>query len=234
MHSLGQTLVRSIESRGSEITVRDSAGGALSGSATVERAFRVAHALRTSGLGPDDRVAIMGDDRVETIECYLGCFIAGVTAVHVNARLQSDEVEYILEDSDAKALIAGGGVDDVVGRLSGLDDLHLVRSIGGTTLPDYHSWVDAAPATRTFEERLGDAEAIIGYTSGTTGRPKGAIATERAVGGCLRLSSLVFRIPLRSSLAFSGSLSFIGATWGQVFPHLFVGGSVDLLGRYDL
>lgn len=232
--SLGQTLVRSIESRGSEVTLRDSVGGSLTGTETVDRAFRVAHALRRSGLGPDDRVAIMGDDRVETIVVYLGCFIAGVTAVHVNARLQSDEVEHILSDSGAQALIAGADVDEVIGRVAGLDDLRFARSIGGTALGSYDAWIDGATASRSFEPRLADDLAIVGYTSGTTGRPKGALATERAVGGCLRLSSLVFRIPLRSSLAFSGSLSFIGATWGQVFPHLFVGGSVDLLGKYDI
>src|SRR5690606_13725019 len=74
--------------------------------------------------------------------------------------------------------------------------------------------------------------AIIGYTSGTTGFPKGVMASNRALVSCIKLIPFAYRMPMYGRVAYTGSLSFISAVWGVILPHLYTGGRVDVLNPY--
>lgn len=139
-------------------------------------AERVAGALAASGLGPGDRVALLLRNRQEFVFGLLGALRLGAIAVPINAREQAAGIGLILADCGARAVIAE---DDLVARLPDLDqapDLRLIFAVdggGGRARPFAELLASAAPAP---EHRAGEEDtAVILYTSGTTGRPKGAM-----------------------------------------------------------
>jgi fatty-acyl-CoA synthase len=128
-----------------------------------DRAARLGAALAAGGVRAGDRVALLLHNGLEFPEALLACHRIGACAVPINFRLTSDEVGYILEDSDAVALIAGV-------RPEGLPPLPFELDAG----PAYEAAIAGSqPAPQApVDER---DPALLCYTSGTTGRPKGAI-----------------------------------------------------------
>ncbi len=150
-----------------------------------ERATRLAAALRGLGLAKGDRVGIVAHNCLEWMEIYAGLARAGAVLVPINFRLSGPEMGYILADAEVAAVIAG---PQFCATLDG------VRSPLGLAAQRWICLDDNAPAGWTAYERL-MAEADMAmpatvvsaqdtcalmYTSGTTGRPKGAI---RSHGG---------------------------------------------------
>ena len=128
-----------------------------------ERAARLASALMAAGVRAGDRVGLLLHNGFEFGEALLACHRLGACAVPINFRLTADEIAYILEDSGAAALISGT-------RPDGLGRLPVELELG----PAY----EAAIATNQPAEQAHLHEhdpALLCYTSGTTGRPKGAI-----------------------------------------------------------
>jgi fatty-acyl-CoA synthase len=132
-----------------------------------DRAARLASALEAGGVRPGDRVALLLHNRIEFVESLLACHRLAAVAVPINFRLAPDEVEYILADSGAVALIC-----DSPPPASG--DVPMVLEVG----PVYDAAVTSAPP-REAAPPIEDDPALICYTSGTTGRPKGAVLTHR-------------------------------------------------------
>lgn len=197
-------------------------------------AARLANVLRARGIEEGDHVAVLAEDSAEGLAAYLGVWLAGATVVHVNARLAAAEVQYVLEDSEAKAVLHTTGLAALVAELSGLDDLAFVSDLDDDISATFGAALASASPSPPVIRTASDDRAVLGYTSGTSGRPKGAVASHGGVALCSCLAPYIYRIPRHSRLAYTGSLSFIGSVWGQVFPHLYVGGMVRMLGRYDI
>jgi acyl-CoA synthetase (AMP-forming)/AMP-acid ligase II len=125
-----------------------------------ERAACLATALADRGVRAGDRVALLLHNGFELPESILACHRLGACAVPINFRLTRDEIEYILADSGAAVLIAGTGPD-------GLPvDLHAGAP--------YEAAVAGSEPADQVDVHEHDA-ALLCYTSGTTGRPKGAV-----------------------------------------------------------
>ena len=137
------------------------------------RAARLANGLRAFGLNPGDRVAIIAKNCVEYLETIHGVWHGGFAAVPANAKLHGRELGYILEHSGARVCIASSGLDEEVAphMPASLERLIVIDS------KEYHALFAADPAP--VEPRAGDDLAWLFYTSGTTGRPKGAMLTHR-------------------------------------------------------
>ncbi len=146
-----------------------------------ERANRLANALGGLGLAKGDRVAVYAANRIEWAELYAACAKSGVVAVPVSFRLTGPEVRYILEDSGATALFADAElVDAVAGVLDGTAVAPAARvQIGGTRLAaGFRAYEDlvAGGAARPPTAAVDPADTwTLMYTSGTTGKPKGAV-----------------------------------------------------------
>lgn len=143
------------------------------------RASRVAAGLTAVGIGRGGHVALCCPNRPEFVIGYYGILKAGATVVTVSALLKSGEIAYQLADSGAVALIAYGGP---VGGLGAE-----VRKAAARVPGCRHVWmIDGEAGERGFGELLAgegaawgvdtghDDTAVILYTSGTTGQPKGA------------------------------------------------------------
>ena len=148
---------------------------ALSYGALAERAARLGGALRGLGLAPGDRVAIVAKNCIEYVELMFGIWHAGLAAVPANAKLHGRELGYILEHSGARVCFASAGLDAELAphAPASLERLIVVGSA------EYESLLmaDAMP----LAPRDGGDLAWLFYTSGTTGRPKGAMLTHRSL-----------------------------------------------------
>lgn len=126
-------------------------------------------------LGPGDRVAIVMGNRPQYLEAMYAAWHAGLVAVPVNARLHRDEVAYILGDSGTKAVLTDEDhAEDVEALVDGVDT---VRASVVAPGPQWDRLTAAAPMP--LVDRAPDDPAWLFYTSGTTGRPKGATLTHR-------------------------------------------------------
>ena len=141
------------------------------------RAARLAGALRTRcKLDPGDRVAIIAKNCVAYLEALYGIWHAGLAAVPVNAKLHGAEIGYILEHSGARAAcLASPGLDVDIAPFAP-KSLERMIAIGGA---DYERLLDADAIAAV--PRAAEDPAWLFYTSGTTGRPKGAILTHRVL-----------------------------------------------------
>ncbi len=152
-----------------------------------ERSSRLASALWGGlGLGKGDRLAVLAHNCLEWMEIYAACAKAGVVAVPVNFRLAGPEVRYVLEDSGATALVAEADlVDLAASALDGLPVKEAARvQIGGQRpragFRGYEELVAAgSPRPPRVAVRPEDPWTIM-YTSGTTGRPKGAVRSHQS------------------------------------------------------
>ena len=138
----------------------------------AERSARIAGALAADfGISPGDRVAIAMANAPEYSEILFAVWHAGAVAVPVNAKLHPKEVAWIVDDAGAKICFAGAGLaaglEDVRGEMAGLER---VLRAGGETSAMLRERPPAPLADRRAEDL-----AWLFYTSGTTGRPKGAM-----------------------------------------------------------
>ncbi|MDH3303501.1 MAG: AMP-binding protein, partial [Acidimicrobiia bacterium] len=140
------------------------------------RTASVAAGLRGEfGLSPGDRVAIVMRNRPEYLEAKFAIWHAGLAAVLVNARLHRDEIAYILEHSGATVAVTDADHADDLHALLGT-----VESLKGVVVAPGERWDRlGVAAPMALVDRRPDDAAWLFYTSGTTGRPKGATLTHR-------------------------------------------------------
>ncbi|MDT7707684.1 MAG: fatty-acyl-CoA synthase [Pseudonocardiales bacterium] len=143
---------------------------------THERITRLAAVLSSHGVGAGDRVAVMGLNSVPSIESMAAVLRLGAICVPVNFRLVADEVAYALTDSGAVAVLVDDTFAPVVeAARAQAPDVRAVLTIGA----GYEEQLAAASPEYTELAVDDAAPAFIMYTSGTTGRPKGAVLTHR-------------------------------------------------------
>jgi long-chain acyl-CoA synthetase len=140
-----------------------------------QRAARLASALHGLGLKPGDRVAIIAKNCVEYVETIFGIWHGGFAAVPANAKLHGRELGYILEHSGARVCFATPGLDAEVAPHAPAS-LERLIVIGGA---EYDALFAADPMGVAPSD--GNDLAWLFYTSGTTGRPKGAMLTHRVL-----------------------------------------------------
>lgn len=140
------------------------------------RTAAVAAGLRDEfDLAPGDRVAILMNNRPEYLEALFGIWHGGLVAVPINARLHREEIAFILNDSGSTAVLTDADhAEDVEALIGVVDSLEAVIVTPGKQWDRL-----TASAPTPLVDRLPDDPAWLFYTSGTTGRPKGATLTNR-------------------------------------------------------
>ncbi|MCO5130411.1 MAG: acyl--CoA ligase [Xanthobacteraceae bacterium] len=147
----------------------------LSWRETVRRAAAIAAGLESLGLRPGDRLAVLIGNRTEFVLTLYAAAQLGLIAVLLSTRLQRPEVAYMLTDCGAAAIVYETALADRLPDLAEVPDLRhriVVEDRAGTpSLPQLAAHPPRAAAAAVAE----DDTALIMYTSGTTGRPKGAM-----------------------------------------------------------
>ena len=176
------------------------------------RAACLAGALGERGIAPDAKVAQLLYNCPEYLETVYAAFKLRATPVNVNYRYLSDEVAYILTNSDTEVVVFHGSLGDrLAGALERVPTLHtLIQVDDGSPLVDgavwYHDVIDSAvPAERI--ERSGD-DLLFLYTGGTTGMPKGVMWSHHGLFGALGFSAyLSAGLPVPTTAAEVGSVA---------------------------
>ncbi|MCA9773359.1 MAG: AMP-binding protein, partial [Myxococcales bacterium] len=141
-----------------------------------EIANKVGNALRSLGVRKGDRVAIYLPNCTEYVLTFFGCFKIGAVAVPINTLLKPPEGEYLLRNSQAKILITNGDnlarIDEIRGSCWDLTRTVVVNARvpeGCVPFDGFYRASSQAPEVAV----AADDPAMILYTAGTTGRPKG-------------------------------------------------------------
>ena len=155
-------------------------------------ATRLAHALRASGVRPGDRVAYMCPNIPEMLVANFGVPLAGAVLVAINTRLAAEEVAHICDHSGARLLVADTeylpALGPLLDRLQSVQEVVAVNDPLGPAGPEAaeHAHVSYADFMRRGSDEplpwsVDDESSLISinYTSGTTGRPKGAMYAHR-------------------------------------------------------
>jgi long-chain acyl-CoA synthetase len=145
-----------------------------------EAGARLGGALRDLGVAPGDRVCVMLPNSPEVGQCYGGILRIGGAAVPVLFLLAVEELQHILADSQAKAIVTSVEfAAKALEAVAGLDPAPQVIVAGGTvdgTLA-YEELVASGSPDTAMVDRAPDDPALFMYTSGTTGQPKGVVLT---------------------------------------------------------
>jgi malonyl-CoA/methylmalonyl-CoA synthetase len=139
---------------------------------------RIAHALVAAGCRRGDRVAAQVDKCWEALALYLACLRAGLAYLPLNTGYQKGELAYLFGDAEPAVIVCQ---PDAEARTAALRPQAMVLTLaaGGGTLLDR---ADGEPEDFATVSSQPDDLAAIVYTSGTTGRPKGAMLTHRNIG----------------------------------------------------
>lgn len=145
------------------------------------RARQYAAVLRDRGIRAGDRVGLLLPNSLDFPMAYFGVLALGAVVVPAPALLRSGEIEHILRDSGARALICAAPLLDEgarAARAAGLPLLTVMANDDDAGAPRIDRLArEATPLERHVPREPGDV-AVILYTSGTTGRPKGAVLTQ--------------------------------------------------------
>lgn len=153
------------------------------------RTAKVVAALQSAGIGKGDRIAWLGKNADLYFTLFYGAARLGAVMVPIGWRLAPAEISYIAGDTEARLLFAGAGFEDVAREVASA--LPCIEHV--LTESEANAWIDSAVPS-PFDP-AGPEDAVLQlYTSGTTGRPKGAVLSNRNLFG-LRLPATDAGIP---------------------------------------
>lgn len=235
----GSWLTQHALRNGQRTALVDDVGGAVTTYSQLEtRTNQLAAALDANGVQRGDRVAMLLLNSPQMMEIYFAVAKLGAIAVPVNFRLHASEVAYALEDSGSSFLFHSTAFAELAAGATA-DNRRIQRSVtvptlaerattsGGGSAGDYEEFLAGGSPERVEREISHDDICVLMYTSGTTGRPKGAMLTHgnffyNAVNG-MGFDSGLGRTDITISAA---PLFHIGALGVHTLPFLFIGAQV--------
>lgn len=228
MPSLAQVLFTRVRSQ-PHMPAITGEGRTISFGELGDRSRRIAGALRGElGLQSGDRVVLSMENLPEFYELLFACWSAGLAAVPVNSKLHPREVSHIVSDSGARAVFTSeklvGDLELTLRDLPNRPSLHVVQSGSYRKLMEGSSAVclDCAPTDLAW----------LFYTSGTTGKPKGAMLSHRNL---LAMSWIYFadieHVEPGDVKLHAAPLSHASGLYG--LPHLFAGGHQVILPGFE-
>lgn len=181
---------------------------------------RLGNALLEGGLAPGDRVGVLLPNGIDCLVAYYALAKAGLVRVSLNTRETEENHRYKLEDSGSRAVIHGGGWGDL-GVAMPIDPIGLDRMIAD------------APSKPCAVDRALDAPLRLGYTGGTTGRPKAVTLTTR--GELSELSAFLTDLvtELSASDTFLHAAPIAHASGAFFLPALVRGARSLVMEKFD-
>jgi fatty-acyl-CoA synthase len=201
----------------------------------AERSRRLGTALRELGIRPEDPVATLLWNQPEHLELYFALPAMGAVIHTLNPRLHRDELSFIVNDAEDRAIIVDESLLEVFESFHEAREFeHVVVVSHSGSVPggylDYESLLAAAEPMQwpPAQER---AAAAMCYTSGTTGRPKGVLYSHRS----LVLHSLVAALPDAKDVRSRDTLlpavpMFHANAWGLIYTGALIGSGFVLPG----
>ena len=191
-----------------------------------DRVSRFAGYLDAHGIGVGDRVMIVAKNKPEWMVTLFAVLGRGATAIPVNPALTGPEIAYMVEHAGPRIIVVDADLASIIP--AGPEILTIGEAGGGT-------WHEALAAGRPLEdivERADSEPALMFYTSGTTGRPKGAVLSHGAEVFTARMVASHFGIRCTDVTLISNSLSFIYPLVINCLSAIHAGATVVLQERF--
>jgi fatty-acyl-CoA synthase len=233
---IGRTVSVAARRAPGRVAFKDRRGGQRTYGEVESRTNKLANALLGAGLTKGDRVATWLTDSVEYLELYIAVAKAGLCMVPINTLYTASEATFMLDDAQARALFFDAATAGAAAEALAQVDVRTTVAVGAGAGPAVHEFetflgegADGAPPPPGEDDVL-----MIGYTSGTTGHPKGALLTHRAIKNIARMNSVSYRQPQHAVCLYSGSMSFVATIAGWVGTFLWLGGTIVVMGPWEL
>ncbi len=203
------------------------------------RVTALAGALSRRGVGFGDRVMILMLNRSEFVESVLATNMLGAIAVPLNFRLTPAEIALLVDDCEARVIITEAVLAPVAIGVRGIQPmLGTVIVAGGVSddqVLDYDELIEEPGDTPSPVDIPNDSPALIMYTSGTTGRPKGAVLTHTNLTGQTMTGLYTNGADINSDVGFVGVPFFHIAGIGNLLTGMLLGVPTVIypLGAFD-
>lgn len=201
-----------------------------------ERTSRAASLFAGLGVGPGTSVLLLFPNDYRFVECLLGVLRAGGVAVPGNIKLGADTLSYLAEHSDATVLVVHEALAEKADHIvAGAPGLRHTLVVGGE-LPFGTSYDHALAAASSAFDTVPvepDELALLMYTSGSTGLPKGCMLSHRNKWFQARSSARTMLHDAHDKALVMGPLYHANAFWACMLPMLFVGGGLVILPGFD-
>ena len=202
------------------------------------RSVRCALALQRLGLGRGDRVAILAHNRVEYLEAFFASGKSGMILVTLGTRLTAHELQPILDDSGARAVLYDGAFAETVAALRSTTPgvIHWIAldASGTLTDPTYTALTQAVDPAVYVPARCSPEDVYcLLYTSGTTGRPKGVMIPHRQVAWNGYNTACSWQLRADDVSPVFTPLYHAGGLMAFLVPIVTIGGTVVLHRGFD-
>jgi long-chain acyl-CoA synthetase len=195
---------------------------------------RVGHLLRSHGLKPGDTVSVVMPNGLGTLQLLLGAMHGGYIVNPVNLLSQPDQMRHVLSHSDCKLVcVAAEWEERVRAVLAGMERKVALAVVDGDSLP---STEDVSPAPRRVKAPAvpsSDSVALLMYTSGTTGVPKGVMLTHANLAANARAISIEHHLHAEDRVLAVLPLYHINAFAVTMLAPLAHGGSLAMPPKFS-
>ncbi|MEY8828032.1 malonyl-CoA synthase [Sedimentitalea sp. XS_ASV28] len=208
-------------------------GRTITHGAFLEQVARFAHVFVELGAQPGDRLAVQIEKSPEALAVYAACAQAGIIFLPLNTAYTAEEVSYFVANSGARVLICDGSRVDALGPVAEAAGavLETLNADGTGTLSDKTE--DKPAVFDTVPRAAGDLAAFL-YTSGTTGRSKGAMLTQTNLLSNAEVLADYWRFGSGDVLLHALPIFHTHGLFVATNITLIAGGSMIFLPRFDL
>lgn len=191
------------------------------------RVGALADALSRRGVGFGDRVMVLMLNRTEFVESVLAVNMLGGIAVPLNFRLTAAEIAFLVQDCEARVMITESVLAPVATGVREveplLDTIVVAGGAGDDSVLGYEDLINEPGASHEPVDVPNDSPALIMYTSGTTGRPKGAVLTHANLTGQTMTGLYTNGADINSDVGFIGVPFFHIAGIGNMLTGMLLG-----------
>ncbi|MBW2145029.1 MAG: AMP-binding protein, partial [Deltaproteobacteria bacterium] len=196
-----------------------------------QRVGRLGSAMRSAGLKTGDRVALLAANELEYVEIQTACLRSGFAMVPLNIRLALPELEFILNDCEPALLIGGRREHDRIKELAPTGSFKKVIGLGdSSSIAPYDDFISGALPDPSADPLASDLACTILYTSGTTGRPKGAVIDRKGLTARVFINAL--ELESSSDDIFVACLPMFHIAAFLAYASVFRGGTVVMLPEF--
>ena len=213
-------------------------GNTTTWAALRERVGKLAGALARRGIGAGSRVMVLMLNRTEFVESVLAANMLGAIAVPVNFRLTPPEIAFLVDDCEARLMITEPVLAPVAAAVRGVTSVLETIAVAGDSADDgllaYEDLIAESGEPARVADIPNDSPALIMYTSGTTGRPKGAVLTHTNLS-CQTTANLYTHGFAADDIGFIGVPFFHIAGIGNLLTGMLMGlpTVIHPLGAFD-
>ncbi|OBH12165.1 fatty-acid--CoA ligase FadD5 [Mycobacterium sp. E1747] len=191
------------------------------------RVAALADALSRRGVGFGDRVMVLMLNRTEFVESVLAVNMLGAIAVPLNFRLTPAEIAFLVQDCEARVMITESVLAPVAAGVREVEPMAATIVVAGGAGEDsvlgYEDLINERGVSHDPVDIPNDSPALIMYTSGTTGRPKGAVLTHTNLTGQTMTGLYTNGADINSDVGFVGVPFFHIAGIGNMLTGLLLG-----------